>query len=524
MVNSPWNLRSMKREKWVMRVPRRAALSIGPALSAAILLFSPVAASGSLAEIGADGASIELALPPLPEAQVTLTAADRLQGALAAGLSEALTELSSRLSRKERDAIASFYTGNEHRPLWLRDGGFTTAATSLIARLKAAHEDGLDPRDYLVPPSPSTALSAKDRAAVEVKLSAAAVLYARDARGGRIDPSRLSALLTPQLHLPSAGEVLGRLAAAESVGEALATYNPQHPGYRALKAKLAEVRSKQPSTPMVRVPPSTGVTLAAAGAAALKTKPSRPSDVPSVGPTDASSARLANDLIANMERWRWLPPELGERHILVNVPEFRLRMVEDGEVSLETRVVVGKPDSPTPIFSDVLEYVIVNPSWTIPPSILKNEILPALARDPSYAARRGYEVIRRNGQISVRQPPGPRNALGFVKFIFPNDHAVYLHDTPSRNLFAAEQRALSHGCVRVDQPFKLGQQILRSEGWNEVRLTAMIGKGERHIRVKQELPVHLAYFTLAVDAGGQLRNFADVYGYNTKVRTALGLP
>jgi murein L,D-transpeptidase YcbB/YkuD len=237
----------------------------------------------------------------------------------------------------------------------------------------------------------------------------------------------------------------------------------------------------------------------------------------------ASPARLEGDLIANMERWRWLPADLGTRYVNVNVPEFRLRIVDHGDLIYQTRVIVGRSETPTPIFSDEMEHVIVNPSWTIPPSILKKEILPGLANDPSYAERRGYRVFRRGNRLVVQQPPGERNALGFVKFIFPNQHAVYLHDTPNRNLFSAERRAFSHGCVRVDQPFRLAELLLGPEGtWSEPKLRSLIGKGERYIRLRQQLPVHLTYFTLWVDEHGQLKSFDDIYGFNKKVRAALG--
>jgi murein L,D-transpeptidase YcbB/YkuD len=338
----------------------------------------------------------------------------------------------------------------------------------------------------------------------------------------------------------------------------LAAYNPQQPGYRALKAKLAEIRQNRPSSPMVRVPlgPALRVGMrdprvplirarfgigpaggdetsyderVASAVAAFQREKGLPASGVLTPKTVAalsgpSPAQLEADLIANMERWRWLPANLGERHIFVNIPEFRLRLFEGGDMVHQTRVVVGKTESQTPIFSDQMEYVIVNPSWTVPPSIMKKEFLPALARDPSYAARLGYEVIRRNGQISVRQPPGERNALGYVKFIFPNDHSVYLHDTPSRSLFGAERRAFSHGCVRVDQPFRLAEEVLRGQGtWSEERLKGLVGKGERYIRLQEKLPVHLSYFTLAVDEHGQLKRFEDIYGHHAKVRAALGL-
>jgi murein L,D-transpeptidase YcbB/YkuD len=156
---------------------------------------------------------------------------------------------------------------------------------------------------------------------------------------------------------------------------------------------------------------------------------------------------------------------------------------------------------------------------------MKNDILPGLARDPDYAAKRGYEVIRRGNAVTVRQPPGERNALGHVKFMFPNRHAVYLHDTPGRHLFARQERALSHGCVRVEHPLRLASAIL-TEGvgpeWTESRLRGMVGYGERMIRLTQKVPVHLTYFTQQVDASGQLVSFDDIYGFNRLVRQALG--
>ena len=166
------------------------------------------------------------------------------------------------------------------------------------------------------------------------------------------------------------------------------------------------------------------------------------------------------DIIANMERWRWLPADLGERHIFVNIPEFTLRLFDHGQVTHMTRAVVGKPDTATPIFSAAMQSLIINPSWHVPESIIRNEFLPKMADDPTYAERAGYEVTQNGDSVSIRQPPGERNALGFVKFNLPNEHAVYLHDTPLRKLFVNAERAYSHGCVRVENPFALATAVL----------------------------------------------------------------
>jgi len=503
----------------------------------------------------------EIALPQLPEPTVTLTAADRIAAALSARLGDTGNgkgaALSPRLPRQEREAIAQYYEQNGYRPVWVQDGAWTSAAKRAMDRLKSAADDALDPSDY---PTPSLTKAAQpdEIAQAELMLSASVVLYARDARGARIDPSRLSNHFTPKLELPTVSEVLSRISAAENADAALASYNPPHAGYQALREKLAQIRSQRPGRPMVQIPkgpalrigmrdprvplirarfglgPTGGDETAYDKPVALAvTEFQKETGLPANGVltaqtvaalSKASGARLEGDIIANMERWRWLPTDLGSRHIAVNVPEFRLRIVNDSNVVHQARVIVGKPESPTPVFSDTMEHIVVNPSWTVPPSILKNEILPALARDPSYAERRGYQVIRKGNRIIVRQPPGERNALGFIKFLFPNQHAVYLHDTPNRNLFSASRRAFSHGCVRVDQPFRLAEEVLGRDGtWSEARMRSLIGKGERHIKLRDPLPVHLTYFTVTVDERGEIKTFDDLYGFNQKVRTALGI-
>ncbi len=445
---------------------------------------------------------------PEAPAAVVITAADVLPEALQLRLADPKLPLPAKLSRRDREALGAFYGANRFRPLWLADGAWNDAGRAVARRLARADEDGLDPADYPVPnlAAGSAPLGAGELAEAELKLSAVAYLYARDARGGRLEPSRISGLITPKMSVPGLDAVLPALAGSPDPDRVLLGYQPVYPGYRALRDKLAEIRASRPSGPLVR---SSGAALASAGG-------------PTLGLAKAPSPRLEGDIVANMERWRWLPAEMAPRQILVNVPEYRLRLIEDGRVTHETRVIAGRAATPTPIFSGTMDHAIVNPSWFIPPSILRKEILPGLAKDPEYASRRGYSVVRRGSSVSVRQPPGPRNALGYIKFMFPNDHAVYLHDTPNRNLFGSAQRAFSHGCVRVEQPFALGGRILGA-AWTEARLKSLIGYGERMITLSDKLPVHLAYFTVSVDEAGEVRTFDDVYGYHRRVRAALGL-
>ena len=247
-----------------------------------------------------------------------------------------------------------------------------------------------------------------------------------------------------------------------------------------------------------------------------------------------------NDIIANMERWRWLPRDLGRTFIMVNIPEFAVRIWQDGRMIHRTKVVTGKPETPTPVFSDNMEYVVINPAWNVPPSIVRNEMLPLLASDPDAITRQGLEVLVNGrvvdpyevygadpGSISFRQPPGERNALGRIKFMFPNQHYVYLHDTPSRLLFQRDVRAFSHGCIRVYEPLKFGEVVfglgLPGESWPPSRIESMFGGEEHIINFRQQFPVHVVYFTAMVDDTGALVVRDDVYRHNAQVKALLGL-
>ena len=423
--------------------------------------------------------------------------AEALAAAIQEKVAEATLPLPPKFPARDREGLAAAYASGQ--PLWIKDGAFSAAAEAVIARLERADEDGLEPRDYPVPTLAGSATSAADLAEAELKLSAAAYLYARDARGGRLEPNRLGGLITPKLELPGVERVLATLASSDDPGGALQGFNPRYPGYAALREKLVELRAHRPAASARQQ--RAGTVVASTG---------------SIGGLKSSwSPRLESDLVANMERWRWLPARVGERYLVVNVPEYRLRLFDGAEVLHEARVIVGKPGTPTPIFSDIMDHAVVNPSWFVPPSILKK-------MNVETAAQQGYHVTTRRGVTSVRMPPGPRNALGYIKFMFPNDHAVYLHDTPNRGLFGGSSRALSHGCVRVQNPFELAGKILGPQ-WTESRLRGMIGYGERFIKLEERLPIHLSYFTLWVDEYGDLKSLGDVYGHNARTRRALGL-
>jgi L,D-transpeptidase YcbB len=224
-------------------------------------------------------------------------------------------------------------------------------------------------------------------------------------------------------------------------------------------------------------------------------------------------------ILINMERIRWVPAQPTTDYLLVNIPEFRLHVYEMGDYRWSTRVVVGTAANNTVIFSGTLKHVVFSPYWNVPSSILKNEILPAIARNKNYLARNNMEWY----DGSVRQRPGPGNALGKVKFLFPNSYNIYLHDTPSKSLFNEERRTFSHGCIRVSEPMKLAQFLLRNDAnWDSLRIAkAMNARKEQYYNLEEHIPVYIGYFTAWVDRNGKLNFRNDVYGHDKKMKARL---
>ncbi len=456
---------------------------------------------------------------------------------------------------KERAAIAAYYAERDYAPLWIEDGKPTDSVHAVMERLARAGDDGLDLGNL---PPPVFKGGDDELAAADVALSAQVVAYGRQASGSRVDPREISALIGAKPDVADPANILGAVAAAgNDGGTVLRAFNPPQKPYLALRDKLAELRREArsmapiPTGPALRVgmsdprvPPIRArfgldadagtrssdlvydTKVAAAVADFQKANGIRPSGVLTAR-TVASLAggqplHLEDEIIANMERWRWMPRDLGSDRIDVNIPDFEATVIREGEIVSRNKVIVGKPDTPTPIFSNTMKFLIVNPYWNVPPSIIRKEMLPRVAGDPAYLSEMGFQVFTRHGQLVVRQPPGERNALGRIKFMFPNQYSVYLHDTPSRSLFSAARRAFSHGCVRVDRPFDFAQAVL-GESWSEERLKRLVGGNEHYVYLPKPLPIHIDYFTAYVGDNGRLELRDDLYGYSRKVKLALGL-
>jgi murein L,D-transpeptidase YcbB/YkuD len=229
-------------------------------------------------------------------------------------------------------------------------------------------------------------------------------------------------------------------------------------------------------------------------------------------------------ILVNMERLRWLPPNKDSNFILVNIPEYRLHIYDSGKNVMDMNVIVGKSANGTVIFSGNLKYVVFSPYWNVPTSIVKKEIVPAMHRNSNYLEKNHMEITgRSNGLPLVRQKPGPYNSLGLVKFLFPNNYDIYLHDTPNHDLFSQSSRSLSHGCIRISEPKKMAQYLLRNDtSWNSNNIdSSMHLSKERWVTLKKTVPVLIVYFTAWVDKSGILNFRKDIYGHDEKMAAKL---
>lgn len=523
-----------------------------PADGPATPVAAPPAASASPEVPASLPASLSPEAPPAAPAAPAPSFGDLVKSALDALLKSETRGAKTEL-RQEYAAVAAYYAARDYAPLWIENGKPIDAVATIMAQLAHAGDDGLD----LAGPVPVFAGGDDELAAADVALSAEIVAYGRQASGSRVDPQTISGLIGSKPYLPDAALILAAVAAAGADGSTmLQSLNPQQKPYLALREKLIELRVEtksssepipmgpslrvgmsDPRVPLIRArfgldagPPGGSDELlydtkvAAAVADFQKANGLQTSGVLTARTiaTLGGASRIENEIIANMERWRWMPREMGDSRIEVNIPDFMATVVQDGDVVSRHRVIVGKPDTPTPVFSNTMKFLIVNPYWNVPPSIVRKEMLPAEAADPTYLSRMGFEVYTEHGRLVVRQPPGERNALGRIKFMFPNQYSVYLHDTPSRSLFAVTRRAFSHGCVRVDQPFGFAESVLGSR-WPEAKIKRLIGGSERYVYLPKPLPIHIEYFTAYVDDAGRLQLRDDLYGYSHKVKQALGL-
>lgn len=471
-------------------------------------------------------------------------------------------------------SVVATYARNQQRPLWFDAGFPRRQIQGLNAAVQDLRADGLDPRHYdgqqvakiaLRSATHAIAWTDEEIAIADVQLTLAALKLVRDLQMGAATPDKADRLWAHNDAIDY-GALIYLSARAEQVAPVLRSLEPQHPQYRRLRDTLARYRvladtQKWPAVaedahvkPGQSGPQIPGVRerLLASGHLAHSNGSELLDDeliaaiqifqrehglsddgVPgkdTLSAMNISIAERVRQLEINLERWRWLPEDLGDTHVLVNVPTYQLSAVENRRLVLQMRVVAGSARTPTPIFHSAMQSVVFSPYWNIPRSILRGEIRPALAKDPGYLERKNMEVLR-NGQavdlaevdfsdpsVRVRQRPGAANSLGYVKFLFPNDFHVYLHDTPADALFDRMARNLSHGCVRLEKPVELARWVLRNQPeWTDEKIQSAMDSGrEKHVRLDKTIPIYIVYQTVWIADDGMVLFAKDVYGHDLR--------
>lgn len=483
------------------------------------------------------------------------------------------------VNKDDWSRVAALYKSYNNAPLWLEEGGAKERATALLDAIRTAPEHGLDTTAY-----PLAALqgvvhakrltdtaSAHTLADADVLLTSAYVAYASDMLIGQVDPKKVSQSWFTGSGVKERDSSIVRAMQEGDMAEALSLMAPQDPDYVALKTAYARYRqiAAAGGWPLVTQGMGEPQLLAAVHARRVpemsdSTKDSSDARAALDSISDAASAKRAarsplaaelvnfqrhhgltatgkldketlaalnitadarvQQLAANMERHRWLPRTLGSRYIYVNVPSFRLDAYDSGQKVLTMRVIVGAEyqGRTTPTFSDSMETAVFRPYWNVTPDIQRLEVGPKAANNPGWLASQNMEYWKDGGKTRIRQRPGGKNALGLVKFLFPNDFNIYLHDTPAKALFAQDDRAASHGCIRLEKPAELAQWVL---GWDAARVeAAMNGDADnRAVRLPQKIPVYIVYFT-AYLRDGELMFADDVYGRDDALEKRIVTP
>ena len=472
--------------------------------------------------------------------------------------------------------IAAFYERRGFEPAWT-----PTRAKQLAALVEAVRADGLEPRDYH---AEALRAGAEDSADRELLYTDSLIRLAYSLYFGKLDPRRLD----PQWNFARTLDgidpprALEALIAAPALGKAVYAYAPQMPEYRALRSALARYRTLRaaggwqplPAGPTLR-PGSRGDQVAA-----LRARLALSGDLPAAAApeTDLYDAALEeavtrfqrrhglnrdgltgrrtraaldvgvqeriDQIRVNLERLRWVAQDLKSDYLLVDIAGFRARLVLDSKTVWSSRVVVGRPYRSTPVFRATMRYIVLNPTWNAPPTVLQEDIVPKVARDPGYLARNHMRVLDLAGRevdpatvdwkrylgstlpYQIVQAPGDDNPLGRIKFMFPNAHDVYLHDTPAHGLFLESDRAFSSGCIRVEHPLALALALLDDPTrWDEQTLREAIASGEtRSVFVRRQVPVLLLYWTAVADDDGTVEFHPDLYDRDAAVLKGLDEP
>ena len=499
-----------------------------------------------------------------------------------------LASAPARASESEKDDRAGLmaYYNASGKPVWTSASGFTERARKVMAELARADDWGLKASAFEVPMLPSATPGIEALADAEVGLGLAFLKYGRQASGGRVHPPFVSRLFDQKPVPYEPKSLMDAVAVTDAADDYMRNLHPKHPQFERLRQAMLAARGAKADTPapVVRIPAGPlikagqehahialvrqrlDVPAAAQGneqrydeelVAAVKGFQAQ-AGLAATGTINKATRDAMNGeerrprngdvqrLIVNMERWRWIPENLGDFYVWDSIPDQMTSVHDKGKVVLSERIVVGKASTPTPVFSADMQFIIFHPSWGVPPGMKANEIAPALrsAGGGWFFSSGASAVLRAHGlQVSrggrpvdpdsinwssvdingfdFTQPPGPSNVLGVVKFRFPNRHDVYMHDTPERHLFNGAIRAFSHGCMRVQNPIKLAEVLLaHDKGFSTEEVQGYVRRGGE-IKLTTPIPVHITYFTAHVDDAGKVHYRSDIYGLDSKTASAI---
>jgi L,D-transpeptidase YcbB len=444
--------------------------------------------------------------PPQIEVTAPAPAADPVIASIRSKLADAA--LRKGVDSADVAALEAFYAERSGPPVWVTPMGFSARAQAAIDEIGKADDWGLQASAFQLPPAGALPKTADEQAVAEIKLQLAVLKYARFARGGRVNPASLSKILDLDPPLRDPKIVLAEISISPDPDNYLQSLHPKHEQFQNLRQALLKARGGD-------------------------------------GGSKPASERDIQKIIINMERWRWMPENLGKIYVQDNVPEYMLYVVKDGKVIHSDKIVVGLLRYATPVFSADMQSIVFNPEWTVPPTIVRENLLPNLrgggwfGGGTSILSEHGLQV-KYNGRtvnpgsvnwssvnmanIAFVQAPGPTNVLGKLKFVYPNKHMVYMHDTIKRGLFKPAMRAEGHNCIRMEKPSELAEILLAEDkGWDTKKVQNLLDKGYNSaVNLDHPIPVHTTYFTAVADADGKVTSFADVYGLDSKLAPIVG--
>lgn len=496
--------------------------------------------------------------------------------------------------------LRRFYLARLYEPAWATDQGVSSLADSLVAALRCADREGLQPTDYHLAavmelltglretPFLEQAHDPRPLVDLELLLTDAFLLYGSHCLSGRVDPETIDSEWFANRRQADLAQVLQEALVRNDVGGALRGLLPPQPAYGRLRQALKFYRDLADAGGWATIPtgpklesgvrdvriPTLRTRLQATGDLAGGAQPADADSLlfdaslaeavlhyqqrhgleadgvvgkSTLASMNVTAEQRSRQIAVNLERWRWLPQDLGRKHLLVNIANFRLDVMENGLSVLDMAVIVGRTYRRTPVFSADMTYLVFSPAWEVPAKLARLDILPQIQEDPAYLTRKGFRVLQGWGAAEqeidpetvdwqrlsasdfpyrLRQRPGPENALGGVKFMFPNKFSIYMHDTSSPKLFAETVRTFSSGCIRIGRPVELARYILSDDAkWTEETIRPAMGAGvEKTVRVPSPLPVHLLYWTAWVDEDGTVRFLPDIYDRDQRVDAALLQP